>query len=82
MAEGEKPIFWRRIFAGLLDFFFVFLAGGYLIAVLTGGETSKGFRLEGWPALMHFLLIVVYFVIFNRWLGGTLFKRIFGIPAR
>ena len=82
MAETEKPIFWRRILAGILDFLLVFFGFGLLIATFTGDTSEFGFLLNGWPALLMIALVIAYFVIFNRYLGGTIFKRIFRIPVR
>lgn len=81
MAEAEKPIFWRRIFAGILDFLLVFFGFGFLIASFTGDTTETGFQLNGWPAVLMLALVIAYFVVFNRYLGGTIFKRIFRIPV-
>lgn len=66
---------WRIVLAAILDFVTVFFAGGYLIAVLTGNVTEQGFALNGWPALVLFVLIVAYFVLARR-VGGTLWQRI------
>jgi uncharacterized RDD family membrane protein YckC len=82
MADTEKPAFWRRIFAGILDFLLVFVGGGLLIGKLTGDTTENGFQLNGMPALILFALVIAYFVVFNRFLGGTIFKRVFGIAGR
>jgi hypothetical protein len=70
---------WKRVMAAVLDFFTIFFAGGMLIARLTGGETSGGFALEGGPALVLFALVVAYFYVGRRHLGGTLWDRILGI---
>jgi hypothetical protein len=70
---------WKRVLAAILDFFTVFFAGGLLIARLTGSETASGFRLEGGPAFVLFALVVAYFYVGRRHLGGTLWDRILGI---
>jgi hypothetical protein len=77
MAD-ERPATWKVVVAAILDFFLVFLLGGYLIALLTGGTTEGGFQLNGWPAILLFALIVLYFWGMGR-LGGTLFRRLFRI---
>ncbi len=69
---------WRKVVAAILDFFFIFFAGGYVIGLLTGGTTEKGFSLSGGPALLLFALIIAYFVVLGRYLGGTLFQRLLG----
>ncbi len=72
-----KPVAtWRKVVAAVLDFFFVFVVGGYLIAKVTGGTTDDGFKLEGAPAFLLFAVVVLYFIIFRRFLGGTVFQRL------
>ena len=39
-------------------------------------RTEEGFQLNGLPALILFALIIAYFIVFNRFLGGTIWKRI------
>ncbi len=76
----QKPV-WKVIVAAILDFLLVFGGGGYLIARFTGGLTENGFALEGAPALALFALVIGYFVIFGRFLGGTIFRRLLGIAG-
>ena len=80
MADIEQntkgPATWRIVLAALLDFLTAFFALGFLVASLTGGLTDNGFQLNGWPALLLFALIIAYFVIFNKFLGGTIWKWI------
>jgi DMSO reductase anchor subunit len=80
MAEtpGTVPT-WKKVVAAILDFFTVFFAGGFVIANVTGDTTEGGFNLEGAPALVLFALIIAYFVVCNKFLGGTLWQRVFGI---
>ena len=72
----KKP-FWRRGLAGFLDFLTVFFVGGYVIAALTGETTSDGFHLTGLAALALFAVIVLYFYVGWKVLGGTLWQRVF-----
>ena len=67
--------------AAILDFVTAFLVLGYLVAKATGGTTDKGFQLNGLPAIVLFALIIAYFIVGNR-TGGTLWKRILGVPGR
>lgn len=53
-----------------------FFGLGYLVALLTGGMTEDGFQLNGWPAMLLFALVIAYFVIANRFFGGTIWKYI------
>ncbi|SCB11416.1 hypothetical protein [Rhizobium multihospitium] len=73
---AAQPATWRIVLAAVFDFLTAFLVFGYIIASIFGGRTADGFQLDGPPALLLFVLIVAYFILFNRFLGGTLWKRI------
>jgi len=70
------PATWRIVLAAILDFITAFFVFGYLVATIFGGRTEGGFELSGMPALLFLALIIAYFVVFNRFLGGTIWKRI------
>lgn len=77
---SERPIrtaHWRIILAAILDLVTIFVVGGFLVASITGGITGSGFKLEGGPAFVLLTLIVAYFWIGRKYLGGTLWQRIF-----
>lgn len=75
----HKPVaLWRKVLAAVLDFFFSLYIAGYTIGYLTGNLTNDGFKLEGAPAMAVFALIAIYFVVFTRFLGGTLWQRLLG----
>jgi hypothetical protein len=78
MAEEtvRKVATWRIVVAFILDFLTAFFALGFLVASIFGGKTADGFSLQGGPALLLFAAMIAYFVIFNRFLGGTIWKRI------
>lgn len=78
LSEAPRPpaATWRKVVAAILDFFTVFFVGGYLIGMMTGGTTETGFKLSGMPAVALFALIIAYFVIGRKYLGGTLWQRI------
>ena len=80
MSNGEKDkvATWRIVTAFLLDLFGAFFVLGMAIGAVTGGLTEGGFHLTGWPALALFGGIIAYFVCFDRYLGGTLGKRLLG----
>ena len=78
MSDVQKPATWKVVIAAILDFFLVFLVGGYIIAKLTGNTTDGGFQLNGMPALALFALVILYFWGMRK-VGGTVFKRVFGI---
>jgi hypothetical protein len=80
MAEAIKAVAtWRKVVAAILDFFLIFFVGGYVIAKLTGNTTESGFNLQGAPALILFAVIIAYFIVFSKFLGGTIFQRVFGV---
>lgn len=79
---ASKPATWRLVLAGILDFITAFAVLGYLVARATGGLTENGFNLTGVPALVFFLLIIAYFVIFNKYLGGTIWRWVLGARKR
>ena len=80
MGEERKPATWRVVVAYILDFFTVFFGFGYLIGWLTGGLTDNGFAINGFPALVMFVLMIAYFVVCHRFLRGTLWRHILGAP--
>ncbi len=72
----RNPSTWRRVLALILDLITAFFGLGYLVALMTGGMTEDGFQLNGWPAMLLFALVIAYFVIANRFFGGTIWKYI------
>ena len=76
VPAGKPVSTWRKVVAAILDFITVFFAGGYVIGYVTGSLTPEGFALEGGSALLLFALIAAYFVVFSKYLGGTLWQRI------
>ena len=75
MSTEKKVSTIRIVMAAILDFFTIFIVGGYLVAKFTGNTTDGGFQLEGVPALILFAIIIAYFVL-GRYIGGTLWQRI------
>ncbi|HYZ61503.1 MAG TPA: hypothetical protein VE650_03545 [Acetobacteraceae bacterium] len=69
---------WRRVVSSILDGLTAFFVFGYLVARFSGGLTEDGFSLEGGPALLLFALVIAYFVIGRRFLGGTPWQHILG----
>ena len=70
---------WRKVVAAALDFVFAFLVAGFAVGYLTGNLTNDGFELKGGPALIVFAAIALYFVIFAKFLGGTIWQRVLGV---
>ena len=71
----------RKIIAGVLDFITIFVVAGVGVAYFTGGLTDGGFELDGWPALVMFVIMIGYFVIFQKYLGGTIWRRVLGVRS-
>ena len=65
--------------AAVLDFIFVFAIAGYAVGYTTGNLTDGGFELKGGPALIVFAAIALYFVVFIKFLGGTVWQRVLGV---
>jgi hypothetical protein len=74
--SAPQPATWRIVLAAICDFLTAFFLFGYIIASIFGGRTEGGFQLHGLSALLLFALIAAYFILFNRFLGGTVWKRI------
>ena len=77
-STPKKPSTWKLVLAGIFDFITAFVFFGFLVGWLTGGLTEGGFSLAGVPALVCFLLIIGYFIVFNKYLGGTIWRWILG----
>ncbi len=74
---SPRPIaHWRIILAAILDFLTAFFVIGYGVALVSGDTTDEGFQLNGMPALVLLALIVAYFWIGRKYLGGTLWQRL------
>ena len=74
---APKPVStWRKVVAAILDFIFIFGIAGYAIGHFTGNTTDEGFDLKGGPALLLFAIVILYFILFRRYLGGTIFQRL------
>ena len=76
---AKPPATWRVVLAFLFDLIMAFVVLGYVIASIFGGKSEEGFSLTGGPAFLLFALVIAYFVVFNRFFGGTLWKRIFRV---
>lgn len=78
-ATAPRAPVWKRVLVVIFDFITVFALGGYIIGRVTGTNSESGFSLEGAPALLLFAIIAGYFFISRKFLGGTLWDRIFRI---
>lgn len=75
-AQAKPVATWRKVVAAILDF--IFVLAGYIVARFTGNTTDQGFELNGAPAFIVFAVVVLYFIVFRPFLGGTLFQRLLG----
>ena len=87
MSSGSGAPIWKKIVAAILDFFTIFIIGGIVIAKLFGGETEGGFELDGWPALLLFVIIIggIYGGIFTATEAAAVcmtFAIVYGVLAR
>ena len=73
---SPEPATWRIVLALILDFFTAFWVLGFLVASILGGRTENGFQLNGLSALVFFASVIAYFIVFNKYLGGTIWKRL------
>lgn len=79
-TDTPKPVSTtRKVFAAILDFIFVMVIAGYAIGYMTGNVSDEGFELKGGPAFLLFAIIILYFVVFTRYLGGTVWQRLLGV---
>lgn len=78
MADARRIAIWRIVLAAILDFLTAFIVLGFLVGLAFGGASASGFSLQGWTALLLFALVAAYFIVFDRFLGGTIWKRIVG----
>ena len=80
----QMPRFYtiRMVIAFVIDVLLSFALFGWVIALVTGSTTEAGFSLEGLPALILFALVIAYFIIMNKFLGGTLGRRLLGVRPR
>ena len=79
LSQPKQVSTWRKVVAAILDFIFVLMIGGYAIGYMTGNLSDEGFDLKGGPAFILFAIIILYFVVFTRFLGGTVFQRLLGV---
>ena len=80
--KNEQAPTWKKVLAFIVDLLVSFIVLGYLVAAMTGGLTEDGFNLEGGPAFLVIVLVVLYFVLMNKLVGVTLGKMLFGIKKK
>ena len=70
---------WKHVLAFVLDFFGSFVVFGYIIGLATGSISAGTFSLNGFPALLLFGCMAAYFVVMNKYFGGTFGKKLLNI---
>lgn len=69
-----------RAVAAIIDMIILF-AAVWVIAVLTGGTTDEGFRLEGGPFFLWVVLSLSYYIVLETVNGATPGKRLIGLKV-
>ena len=77
----QPPSTPRIVLVALPDLILAFVAFGVLIAWATGQFGPNGFNLTGVSAPVLLVLVIGYFIVFRRWLGGTIMQRPFGMAG-
>jgi uncharacterized RDD family membrane protein YckC len=67
-----------RFVAAIIDGI-IFGIIGYLIGAVTGGSSAGGFQLEGGPAFLYYVVVFLYFVLTETYMGGTPGKLALGM---
>jgi len=79
-ADGSvKPPLLVRVVAFFIDLVIALVAALVISSLVVGQKTSNGFTLTGWRGAVPLILIVLYFFVMNKYLGGTLAKRMLRI---
>ena len=79
MVSGKNYVGLGLRFVALIVDGIIFGILGYLLAAVTGGTSATGFQLEGGPAFLYFLLILLYYVLMEAFMGGTVGKLALGM---
>jgi len=68
-----------KIVAFMLDLITAFVVFSTLTLFLLGQRSGGGLSLSGWKAAIPAALVFLYFFVMDKYLGGTLAKRLFDI---
>jgi len=72
----------KRAIAFFIDLVGSFLIFGYIIALVDGTVTANSVSLSGWYEIFAIVLVYLYYFTFDRYLGGTLGKKLFRIKPQ
>lgn len=79
MVSGKNYVGLGLRFVALIIDGIIFGLLGYLIGAVTGGTSGAGFDLEGGPAFLYYLLSILYYVLMEAFMGGTVGKLALGM---
>jgi uncharacterized RDD family membrane protein YckC len=87
MANGEEPLGINSVGVGLrfvavLVDSIILSIFGYFLAAVTGGTSAGGFELQGGPFFVFSLAGLLYYILLEAFLGGTLGKLVVGIRVQ
>jgi uncharacterized RDD family membrane protein YckC len=69
----------KKAVAFFIDLVGSYLIFGYIIGLIDSGATANSISYNGWYDVIAIVLVYLYFFTFDRYLGGTLGKRIFRV---
>lgn len=80
--SGQEDVLGRRITAALIDL--ALLGGLFIVVALAIGEStveggSVSLALDGWPAVVYFALVLLYYFALEAAIGQTLGKLLLGL---
>ena len=70
----------KRVVALIIDTVILFVVG-YVLAAITGNTTDGGFNMQGAPALMLFVIWILYYILLEGYMGATVGKMALGIKV-
>lgn len=88
-TEQEVHVTGRRVLATIVDWLVIAILFGVMSALFGPGSASAGggsgvaidLSLNGLPALAFFVLVALYYIILEGYLGQTLGKMLLGIKV-
>ena len=83
MEKGNistKPNIWKRMFAGLIDYFIMF-GMFYIMCLYFGKYNGHGYELSFFPGMVVVLIWFVYMIGFELNYGGTLGNLLFDLKV-
>jgi len=72
----------RSFVAFTIDFFISFIVFSFIVSIITHKKGSAGLSIAGNGAYAVFVLMYAYFFIFDKYLHGTIGKRLIVFPRK